>query len=66
MAMIEWVRLKIKNLLKSENISYTFNQFDLNEANVFIITVPTPVDEANNPDLNLLKNACLLVGNYCK
>ena len=29
--------------------------------NVFIITVPTPVDEANNRDLNLLKNACLLV-----
>ena len=56
--------IKNKNLLKSENISYTFNQFDLNEANVFIITVPTPVDEANNPDLNLLKNACLLVGNY--
>ena len=40
--------IKNKNLLKSENISYTFNQFDLNEANVFIITVPTPVDEANN------------------
>tara|TARA_B100000886_G_scaffold336291_1_gene294749 strand:+ start:126 stop:1391 length:1266 start_codon:yes stop_codon:yes gene_type:complete len=53
-----------KNLLKSDNIYYTSNQFDLKDANIFIITVPTPVDEANNPDFSFLKNACLLVGNH--
>ncbi len=58
--------IKNKNLLKSKNISYTSNQFDLKDSNIFIITVPTPVDEANKPDLNLLKNACLLVGNYLR
>ena len=56
--------IRNKNLLLSNNISYTSNQDDLNKANIYIITVPTPVDEANNPNLKILKNACLIVGNY--
>ena len=30
------------------------------EADLFIVTVPTPVDNSKKPNLNALKNACLL------
>ena len=48
-------------LSKSE-IIFTNNLYDLKYCNVYIITVPTPVDEANVPDLNLIKKACADVG----
>ena len=33
---------------------------------VFIISVPTPIDKINNPDLNFLKSATASVGNFIK
>ena len=42
---------------------------DVNEnvdADVFIISVPTPIDIDNKPDLSLLKNATELVGKFIK
>ncbi len=43
---------------------YSSSPEDLKAFNVYIITVPTPVDKQNRPDLTPLKNACLLVGRY--
>lgn len=40
-----------------DNIIYTDSVDDLSRADVFIVTVPTPIDELNNPDLSLLKKA---------
>lgn len=37
--------------LKIANITYTYDVEDLKEANFYIIAVPTPVDNANNPNL---------------
>ena len=34
----------------------------MNEANVFIVTVPTPINEYKKPDLKPLKNACEIIG----
>ena len=34
----------------------------LTNCNVYIITVPTPLDEAKQPDLNPLKSASEMVG----
>lgn len=39
---------------------------DLKDVNVFIITVPTPVDEFNKPDLTPLMKASQTVGNVLK
>lgn len=39
---------------------------DLAEANVFIITVPTPINQFNAPDLSPLKSASRLVGEVLK
>ena len=48
--------------LKNKNIVFTYNKKDLIDVNYYIITVPTPVDKNNNPDLSLLKEAAITVG----
>ena len=49
-------------LLNKKNIIFTNEVKFLSESDVFIVTVPTPVDKANNPDLTYLKNACKIIG----
>ncbi len=51
--------LKLK---KAKNLSVTFNRKDIENKYIYIITVPTPVNKENLPDLTFLKNACKLVG----
>ena len=46
-----------KDFLESKNIKFTSNINDLLEASIFIVTVPTPIDEANKPDLSMLISA---------
>lgn len=43
-------------------LRYSSNPKDLQDCTVFIITVPTPVDSANRPDLSLLVLASQTVG----
>ena len=49
-----------------DNLIYSFNVEDLFEADVYIITVPTPVDTANIPDMNALKSASRMIGKVLK
>tara|TARA_B100000579_G_C22847276_1_gene865185 strand:+ start:802 stop:2082 length:1281 start_codon:yes stop_codon:yes gene_type:complete len=51
---------------KAKKLSVTSNVELLQEATVFIITVPTPLNSRNNPDLNPLKNAVKTVSKYIK
>ena len=51
-----------KELKDLKNIEFTLEEELLKEADVFIITVPTPIDEYNIPDLTALKEASSLVG----
>jgi UDP-N-acetyl-D-glucosamine/UDP-N-acetyl-D-galactosamine dehydrogenase len=53
-------------LQKAKYLSYTSNHTDLNKANIFIVTVPTPVDNTNRPDMTLLVKASETVGNVLK
>ena len=46
----------------SDNLSYTFNKKDIEDCNIYIITVPTPIDKANRPDLTHLIDASKAVG----
>ena len=46
--------------LKDIDLSYDSDALD--EADVFIVTVPTPIDEAKKPNLNPLINASKVVG----
>jgi UDP-N-acetyl-D-galactosamine dehydrogenase len=53
--------------LESENgLLPSFNAEDLNSCNVFIVTVPTPIDESKRPDLRPLISASTLIGKYLK
>ena len=49
-------------LTRIQNISYTNNIDSLSEADVFIVTVPTPIDDNKEPDLKYLKAASITVG----
>ena len=57
------------NKLKKENnnnILFSFDYNEIKDANVFIITVPTPVTSDNKPDLSCLKSASEIVGEILK
>lgn len=53
-------------LLQGGQIYYTSEISDLHKCNVFIVAVPTPIDELNRPDLDLLKQASIIIGNALK
>lgn len=46
----------------SKNLLFTSNKSDLGNSNIYIITVPTPIDAFKQPDLNHLISASTLVG----
>ena len=51
------------DIKSATNIEFTSNPKILAEADVFIITVPTPIDKAKKPNLSPLKDASLTVAN---
>lgn len=54
--------LSNEELAAATHGTYSSDQSDLGDANVYIVTVPTPVDKQNRPDISALTNACELVG----
>ena len=48
--------------LAAVDVKYSADPADLADCNVFIITVPTPIDQQNRPDLSPLQSASKLVG----
>ena len=52
------------NLLASvrNNITYTTNIQDTKDCNIYIVTVPTPIDKANCPDLTPLIESSKIIG----
>ena len=45
---------------------FTHKEEDLAKANVYIVTVPTPINLKKEPDLLPLKKACEIIGRYLK
>lgn len=64
----EDLKINVKKSLELNNVGLIIsdNESILTECNIYIITVPTPVDAHNKPDLNPLINASKLVSNYLK
>ena len=52
----------IAELKNATHLSFTKNLEDLNECEIFIITVPTPINENKKPDLSPLKKASEMIG----
>ncbi|GKS75412.1 nucleotide sugar dehydrogenase [Acidovorax sp. SUPP950] len=51
-----------ENLQAASHLQYSANPEDLRDCKVFIVTVPTPVDKANRPDMTPLVKASETVG----
>lgn len=60
--------LEVSNndLVSAKQLRLTANVANLAECNVFIVTVPTPIDEHRRPDLTPLFKASETIGRYLK
>jgi UDP-N-acetyl-D-galactosamine dehydrogenase len=55
-----------QDLSAAQHLSYSHTLDDLKAAQVFVVTVPTPVDQANRPDMTPLVKASETVGKVLK
>ena len=55
-----------EDLAAAQHLRFTSNEEDLRRSRVFIVTVPTPIDQANRPDLGHLRQASALIGRVMK
>src|SRR3954470_12640264 len=60
---LECSRSELKD---AKQLRYTSTAADLKKAQVYIVTVPTPVDQANRPDMRPLIGASETVGKALK
>ena len=60
--------LEVSNdeLTNTDKLYFTNNKYDLTSANVFIVTVPTPIDKYKQPDLTPLMKASTMLGELLK
>jgi UDP-N-acetyl-D-glucosamine/UDP-N-acetyl-D-galactosamine dehydrogenase len=53
-------------LSEANQLSYTTDKSQIEDCNVFIVTVPTPIDEHKRPDLSPLEKSSATVGSVLK
>ena len=53
-----------EELKNAKQLTFTSQPSDLEDRNFFIVTVPTPIDDANNPDFTPLINASEIIGRF--
>jgi len=60
------LEINTKELNEAIHLSFTSNIKDIKNCEIYIITVPTPIDSNKKPDLSPLKEASKLVGKILK
>ena len=58
--------ISIKQIASSKKLKLTHNSKKISNADIFIITVPTPIKKNKEPNLNPLKSATRIVAKYIK
>ena len=58
--------LSSRDLLSNASLEFSNLEESLEQASVYIVTVPTPVDKSKNPDLGPLKSASETISRYLK
>ena len=53
-------------LAMADKLTHSSNKADLADANIYIVTVPTPIDDSNAPDLTPLQKASEMLGHVVK
>lgn len=56
------LEIEDEELASAKHLKFTSSIDELNDCEIFIITVPTPIDKANRPDLGAIKSASQMVG----
>ncbi len=57
---------KLLTQQKKKKIFITSNKNELNDCNIFIATVPTPIDKKKKPDFSSLLKVCKIIGGLLK
>ncbi len=60
------LEVESEELRATTHLEFTSDESDLRGCNVFIVTVPTPIDEYKNPDLRPLESASRTLGRLLK
>jgi UDP-N-acetyl-D-galactosamine dehydrogenase len=55
-----------EQLRSADQLTFTANINDIKRCNIYIVTVPTPIDEFKTPDLNPLRGASQMLGEILK
>ena len=62
----ETLEVDAEELAEAAHLSYSCDPTDLADCDIFIVTVPTPIDDANRPDLTPLLKSSETVGGALK
>ena len=60
------LELSSEEIKEAVYLKFTSDFHDLASLNCFIVTVPTPINESNDPDLNPLNSATKMIGSVLK
>lgn len=52
--------------LQNSTLSYTCQLHDLKECSIYIVTVPTPIDKSNRPDLSPIESSTKMIAEFLK
>lgn len=55
-----------KELSSSTNLKFTTNPDDIEDSDIYIVTVPTPIDVQKRPNLSFLEKSTKLIGTFLK
>ena len=55
-----------KELSSSTNLKFTSNPDDIEDSDIYIVTVPTPIDVQKRPNLSFLEKSTKLIGTFLK
>ena len=55
-----------RQLRSANQLTFSANINDIKDSNIYIVTVPTPIDEFKTPDLNPLRGASKMLGEILK
>jgi UDP-N-acetyl-D-glucosamine dehydrogenase len=56
----------LSEAIASSNFTATADAGEISDCNIYLICVPTPVDDNNDPDLEPLESACRVIGPHLK
>ncbi len=58
------LEISAEEISAAKQLRFTAKADEISAANIYIITVPTPIDNGNNPNLTPIKEATTVVANY--